>query len=902
MLDKHEFLRWCQRLNLSEAARIAVEHVRTSDPARRVQSGCRSVSGTYPSKKMGVTIQFESHRGELARVYEMEHDLNVLEYYDQPPSFKLDYQSMNGRRLVVLHTPDYFAIQQDTAGWEECKTEEKLEELAEKNPNRYCRDEDGQWRCPPGEAYAEQFNLYYLVRTTKSINWIFQRNIQFLEDYLRTELPTIDKAARDSALGAVTAEPSITLEELFSKTDGVASRDDIYTLIASSDLYVDLGASPLVEPLQVRIFPNKDTAVAYAHIVEVSPNAMANRPRFIDLAVGSTLEWNNKAWKIANVGDEMVSLLGEGNAFTEIPLAAFELLIKEGRITGVPMPPGSCVDQEAAKLLAEANEDDFRIANIRADLVGRRLRGEPLPDDNNVSERTLRYWVAQHKAMEAKHGNGYLGLLPQTRQRGFRGSKLPEATWTLITEFIENDYETLKQKRKYEVWVALKNECDKRGVIAPSYKTFARAVRRRAGYRQTLKRKGPRAAYKEEPFYWELEQTTPRHGDRPFEICHIDHTELDVESPSSRTGRTLGRPWLTLLSDAYSRRILAIYVTFDPPSYRSCMMVLRQCVRLHGRLPQIIVVDGGPEFKSTYFDTLLARYQCIKKTRPPAKARFGSVCERLFGTTNTQLIHNLRGNTQIMRNVRQVTKSVNPKGQATWPLLNLYERLCEYAYQVYDTIAHPALGETPRNTFAEGIARTGRRPHRYIPYDEDFLMWTRPTTPKGTAKVLAGRGVKIHHLIYWSEALRDPEIENTQVAVRYDPFDVGIAYAFVSKRWVRCTSEYYSVFRGRSEKELMIATKELRALKNSHSKQFTVSAKKLADFLESVEAEEAILTQRLRDAEGRKVLDKINNGSSMVEPIELQAVTDPESCDHGPSEKTVATEVETEMLEVYEDF
>ncbi len=131
---------------------------------------------------------------------------------------------------------------------------------------------------------------------------------------------------------------------------------------------------------------------------------MASLPRFIDLAVGSTMEWNNRPWKIANVGDEMVSLLGEGNALTELPLAAFELLVKEGRITGVPMPAGSCVNEEAAKILAEANEDDFRIANHRADIVGRRLRGEPLPHDNNVSERTLRYWVAQYKNMEAKHG------------------------------------------------------------------------------------------------------------------------------------------------------------------------------------------------------------------------------------------------------------------------------------------------------------------------------------------------------------------------------------------------------------------------------------------------------------------------------------------------------------------
>lgn len=902
MLDKQEFVHWCQRLGVSEEAQKVLERIRSSDPARRVQSGTRSVSGTYPSKKMGVTIQFESHRVELAAVYEMEHDPDVIEYYDQPPSFKLDYAGMNGRRLGVFHTPDYFAIRQNTAGWEKCKTEEHLEKLADKNPNRYCRDEDGTWRCPPGEAYAEQFNLYYRVRTSKSTDWIFQRNIQFLEDYLRTDLSPIEKSARDSAFGIVTSEPSVKLDDLFLRTEGVATRDDIYTLIAAGDLFVDLTAAPLVEPQQVRVFPNSETALAYAHIVEISQEATANRPRFIDLALGSTMEWNNRAWKIVNVGDQMVSLLGDGNAFTELPLAAFELLVKEGRITGVPVPVETSLNEEAAKILANASEDDFRIANHRANIVGCRLRGERLPDNNNVSERTLRYWVAQYKVMEAKCGNGYIGLIRQTHRRGFRGSKLPPATWRLMTEFIENDYETHKQKRKYEVWIVLKGECDKRGVIAPSYKTFARAVRRRSGYRQTLRRKGPRAAYKEEPFYWQLEQTTPRHGDRPFEICHIDHTELDVESPSSRTGRTLGRPWLTLLTDAYSRRILAVYITFDPPSYRSCMMVLRQCVKLHGRLPQIIVVDGGAEFRSTYFDTLLARYECTKKTRPPAKARFGSVCERLFGTTNTQFIHNLRGNTQIMRNVRQVTKSVNPKGKATWPLGHLYDRLCEYSYQIYDQIDHPALGESPRNTFIEGLARTGRRPHRFIPYDEDFLMWTRPTTPKGTAKVLAGRGVKIHHLVYWSDAFRDPEIENTQVAVRYDPFDAGIAYAFVAKRWVRCYSEHYLVFHGRSEKELMIATKELRALKNSHSQQFTVSAKKLADFLQSVEAEEVMLMQRLRDAEGRTVLDKINNRIPEVKSKEIDVAEVAETNSHRSSEESSLTEDAEEMLEVYEDF
>ena len=42
---------------------------------------------------MGVTIQAESHRVELAGLYEYEHDRRVLEFYDQPPSIKLVYQA-----------------------------------------------------------------------------------------------------------------------------------------------------------------------------------------------------------------------------------------------------------------------------------------------------------------------------------------------------------------------------------------------------------------------------------------------------------------------------------------------------------------------------------------------------------------------------------------------------------------------------------------------------------------------------------------------------------------------------------------------------------------------------------------------------------------------------------------
>jgi hypothetical protein len=103
---------------------------------------------------------------------------------------------------------------------------------------------------------------------------------------------------------------------------------------------------------------------------------------------------------------------------------------------------------------------------------------------------------------------------------------------------------------------------------------------------------------------------------------------------------------------------------------------------------------------------------------------------------------------------------------------------------------------------------------------------------------------------YWAEAFRDPTVENHDVSVRYDPFDIGSAYAFVKNRWTECHSEHYSVLHGRSEKEIMLASKELRRRRLLHSRErFTLTARKLADFLDSAEAEEKCLLQRLRDRE-----------------------------------------------------
>lgn len=857
MFDKIGFDLWCHELKIPERTKAFIENIRNSNPVRRVTSNASNVSGRYCSRKMGVTIQFESHRVELPIVLELEQNKSVLEYYDQPTTIKLNYKSLKGKNVGILYTPDFFVIRSDSAGFEECKTEEELVKLSIEQPNRYSKGQDGNWHCMPAESFAMQYGLYFKVRSSQEINWAYQRNLLFLEDYFR-EVHEVDELARLAIYSAVHAERGISLANLI-KYSNKFTADDIFALIVAGDIYVDLYDEVLAEADKITIYANSDTAR-----IHIKGNEQSLVPResidlnIIKVEAGEVFEWDGILWTILNAGISSSTLRSDEGKIIILSGDNLKDLIQSGQIKRHEQTEKASLCSEVRMLLQGASSNDMKVANQRCEIVEQYLAG--CKDSLGIPGRTVRRWVANYRKGMEVWNCGYAGLLPKTKNRGNRNSKLPDNTIELIKETVEQDYETKKQKTKYISYSGLVNKCLEGGIVAPSYKTFLKAIKSRPVYEQVLKRQGRRAAYKHESFYMELEVKTPRHGDRPFEICHIDHTELDIELVSSRTGKNYGRPWATFLMDAYSRRILAIYLTYDAPSYRSCMMVIRECVRLHSRMPQTIVVDGGKEFHSTYFETLLARFEVTKKTRPPAKARFGSVCERLFGTANTEFVHNLTGNTQITKNVRQVTKSVNPKGQAIWTIATFYDRICEWAYDFYDTVEHPALGQSPREAFEAALLISGKRLSTMIPYDEEFRIYTLPTTSKGSAKVDPGRGVKIKYIYYWADAFRDPEIEKKQVNIRYDPFDAGTAYAYVKGQWVVCTSEYYIVFKDRTEKEIRIATEEIRKQKNVHGRNFTITAGNIAKFLAPVEEQESQLLQSRKDLETKQVLEVINGG------------------------------------------
>jgi putative transposase len=97
--------------------------------------------------------------------------------------------------------------------------------------------------------------------------------------------------------------------------------------------------------------------------------------------------------------------------------------------------------------LVRASPADLRAANRRYAILAPYLTGKPVRNAT-TPERTIRDWLARWRVAERIDGCGFVGLLPRLSNSGNRLRKLPEATLALMDEFVDANYERLKQKGK----------------------------------------------------------------------------------------------------------------------------------------------------------------------------------------------------------------------------------------------------------------------------------------------------------------------------------------------------------------------------------------------------------------------------------------------------------------------
>lgn len=243
----------------------------------------------------------------------------------------------------------------------------------------------------PAEAHAAPLGLDFRVWSSAEINWVFQQNFIWLEDYLGLDSMNVDEAASASVVALIRANEGITLLDLLQQAE-ITDADDIYTLIATEQIYVDLKAEGLANSDRVRVFSSQEIAQAFQLVTQVEVSTVNSSVQIIQVAVGASVCWDGEIWEIVNTGSTLTGLLRSDGKFVELPNIAFEELIQKGKIQAISGQEPSANKTEIEEMLRRARPDDIKEANRRYEIVQSYLE----KDAPTCPTRTIRRWRNQY--------------------------------------------------------------------------------------------------------------------------------------------------------------------------------------------------------------------------------------------------------------------------------------------------------------------------------------------------------------------------------------------------------------------------------------------------------------------------------------------------------------------------
>jgi len=411
------------------------------------------------------------------------------------------------------------------------------------------------------------------------------------------------------------------------------------------------------------------------------------------------------------------------------------------------------------------------------------IRGEA---GSATSPRTLRRWRSKF----LRSNQDPFALAPRTRSRGNRLHRLSAAEASAIERAINTYYLNALSSTPFSCYRQYLLEVDigiKKGSLHPStrpvsFVTFLKYCRGRDPETTAMARGGRRLANaKRAPVAPELRTLKPL---RPFQRAHIDHYTCDLHvviAPELQKGRTK-RPWLTLLRDECTGAVLSTALSFLPPSRRSCMAVIRDCVRRHQRLPEAVTVDNGKEFQSTYFELLLAHYRISKQSRPPGAPRFGASVERAFGNLK-EFLGGLPGNTSNDARGRSCSPRYRGHRLAKLDIHDANRAIESYFFQHFNS--YPASNQlrSPQQLLDAGLEQfpfSGIA----VEFDESFLA--RTALPIGSLKVDPSRGVR--HLGRWFYSHELAQGKRASADAYEEPWDYKRLYVLIDGRLVTCAN------------------------------------------------------------------------------------------------------------------
>lgn len=769
----------CRKHGVTDEGRRIIETIRQSDPERNVGSGAGNFSGRFPSVKSRFVQQWESKDGERKRLLEFEYDPNVLEYYAQPMAPKYEYVSKTGRKASGRPTIDFFVISQPFLGWEEFKPESKLIKLAEQNPIRYVRNEDGAWNEPPLVAAALQYGLGFRVATERSIPHVLVRNLDFLREYLDNPCPPVPVDAVAALTAELVRERTITLARAIYVA---RSADSVYWGLISGFWEIDIRETLLCEPDCCMV--HLDRSTRDLHRILVRSRGTVESPTTSQLpSGGEVVTWDGVPWVVANAGASMLYLreIG-GTRIQPLDVQGVKDLIEAGHIKSVrPAGEAGTTDEGWSRWKSASIKDQWE-ASDKSQALQDWWEGRPLAR----SDRTLRYWQAKYEEGLTKYGNGLIGLLEFHAGKGNRTSRLTADDEQFIEEFLDEEAKLPIKRTPTAQFADYVVKATAAGRVAVGKEAFEKRRAARDAYSDEVKNAGAKNAYKIKPARSSKVVREPPEGDRAFAWAHIDHTQSNIFARLVNKYDLCARPWLTLLICAYTRLVLGWWLGFQSPSTISCFMALRDCVRRHHRLPAGVIHDGGKEFDSVRLQQLLAHYRVETAHRPTNEPRFGNPVERLNLDLDWWLCRNTIGNNFFLQDPRSSSKSHDPRILTQLNLPGLASRYERVLFVDYPDKFHDGIGSTPLQRLMGSQMVHGQRSHVEIGDYAFFRYQTLMECERHRGAIDPRTGVRVSGWDYFHDDFRSCAGERLRGKPRFDLEDPTYIEVNLAGHPLRC--------------------------------------------------------------------------------------------------------------------
>jgi len=368
--------------------------------------------------------------------------------------------------------------------------------------------------------------------------------------------------------------------------------------------------------------------------------------------------------------------------------------------SGGPVPPDPEMIDDA----------DWRETERRMEAILPIVEGRPLEEvmakaeEMGIHYTTLYRWHRRYRDF-----GGMQGLIPSKRGRRAGVPRIDPRAERVIREAIDEFYLTPRKPRVQWVIRKVHLRCHEMGIPLPSKNTIRNRISAIGGRRKLAAREGEGAArdrYDPVPGKFEAEY--------PLHVVQIDHTRMDVVVVDRRSRRPIGRPWLTLAIDVYSRMIQGYHLSLEAPSAASVAMCISSAVLPKEKIliehgiegewniwgfMDTVHVDNGADFRSKALERACAIHGIHIDFRPLGKTSYGGHIERVIGTM-MESTHLLHGTT--FSSIRDKGE-YDPDANASLTMEELEKWFLTFVTKVYHRRVHSSLGMSPEEKFRRGI-------------------------------------------------------------------------------------------------------------------------------------------------------------------------------------------------------